>query len=1260
MMQILNLNKDKIDITKIKNAKFLYKPDTKELILESGDFGNINLNDYIRGFISFDNHYKNGIIHFSPEIRKENIEKINAGLLLIEQLIKLGANDKIKLRNFGFLGEMKYSDLISKKVLSENYQDKRSTKEQFAGWFYGSKVVDKNNQPLPVYKLEENKYTSNEWVARIKTKQKLLKSFLRIENPYIVNGKLTETYDSLKKKGYDGIMKNDTYIIFENNQVKGLEEATAQKDNEFRNAVEDIFDEIQYNIRNGKYGVVKTTPAGFGVAILISKDIKKYMPDFKDKKIYLLLLELDKQKLGFYSNISDGLGGIYMYILPDDVMNKLATYHTNNDIKNLSKVLKSDVWSYFMHHKDTFIHELTHALDFTRLKNYKSRKVSQLNMSDEDYLSDPLEFNAWFTAKISQYNDILQMLPEFKNSWKAFYSYILDEMDFIKKYNTKYRRKFDKRLYQYWKENINKSVKEGYIQRKSEFGNTGVMFDNDYIDFEVGMSYIDENNIKWTIVAVGKDRDGDQICRVESENGQTDIITADILNIDLFDLDKKHMVYDERFFKPEDIQRTSENLNEEKFIAYHGGQKGIKSFKVNKTEYGMLFFTNSEDLAKSYIGYNDSDLSNQELYTVELNINNPLDLRTKEALPIIAKAIHQSENLQKEWLEKEEEYWDNYIKKENDVVWYLGQRAIQFRDELKKYAISNGYDAILDYEPTPDGRFNENWQGYLVFNDKQVKILKKEKITETLSLNNIQTLNEEVYTVYHGSPNTFDTFSYDFVGKGNDERGPGFYFTSKKEDALMYGKVGEYQITLDKLVSTKQKASIEVIEKIIALFENCQTIDEMVEKYENDEDLWWDSPLSNYAEHPYTAIQVAIDLARQKQNEYKTFLDLWAGVYNYDNKKFLQAVSSLGYDGVIFKVANETTHYIVFNPSKIKKVKEIVTEGKVVSTDFGKIIINPNYEQCVSLIDRYDIDLRGFYDPQVNIMLLASANSAIHWHLFLYLWKNGYYPDFGKPVENINDAPDAVQDYYDYKTSQFVISIDYNQDYLAGAMDGDLNAFDNYIIGNDFITYYKTYNSKPLEQTRLWKNIIDNSMRPELGYAAESVNLLETTYNQVLDNPFGYLPKDEESVKKVKKFIQLYGDKYQNNQIKFYHATNADYDIENQGLLPTSKNRRNSYQSGSGYVYLANTPEQAKEFADLAFPRNNIAIYEVDVYFNQMLPDKDQIRNQRMYAGKEELKDTLANSIVFGGGIRVKGKIPSYQIHLLKVIERKSVEKLID
>jgi hypothetical protein len=112
--------------------------------------------------------------------------------------------------------------------------------------------------------------------------------------------------------------------------------------------------------------------------------------------------------------------------------------------------------------------------------------------------------------------------------------------------------------------------------------------------------------------------------------------------------------------------------------------------------------------------------------------------------------------------------------------------------------------------------------------------------------------------------------------------------------------------------------------------------------------------------------------------------------------------------------------------------------------------------------------------------------------------------------------------------------------------------------------------------------------------------------------------------------------------VRLYHGTNADFDIETQGLLPTSMSRRNSYQSGSGYVYLSIYPSSAQMFGELAFPQREIVVYQVEIPVYMLVPDKDQLNNKRQY--EPAMKDTLADSILYGHGARVKGKIAPYFI----------------
>lgn len=129
----------------------------------------------------------------------------------------------------------------------------------------------------------------------------------------------------------------------------------------------------------------------------------------------------------------------------------------------------------------------------------------------------------------------------------------------------------------------------------------------------------------------------------------------------------------------------------------------------------------------------------------------------------------------------------------------------------------------------------------------------------------------------------------------------------------------------------------------------------------------------------------------------------------------------------------------------------------------------------------------------------------------------------------------------------------------------------------------------------------------------------------------------------MNKFIKGNSDIYVQKMIKLYHGTHPSHDIMNQGLLPTSNERRLSLQSGSGHVYLATTPEMAKQFGDIGNGINNSKVYEVSVPVHKLLPDKDQLKNKRMY-GNQNIGDTIGDSIVHGKTVRVKGKINPWQI----------------
>jgi len=154
-------------------------------------------------------------------------------------------------------------------------------------------------------------------------------------------------------------------------------------------------------------------------------------------------------------------------------------------------------------------------------------------------------------------------------------------------------------------------------------------------------------------------------------------------------------------------------------------------------------------------------------------------------------------------------------------------------------------------------------------------------------------------------------------------------------------------------------------------------------------------------------------------------------------------------------------------------------------------------------------------------------------------------------------------------------------------------------------------------------------------------NIIFESNSDVLNNPFIEGPPSKEKAKEMNNWIKRNTNKYDQKYVKFYHSTDKSLDIEKTGLLPTSENRRRSFQSTSGFVYLSNTPERAEVFGKLGNPHGT-KIYEVIVPIYKIKADLDQLNNLRSVG--VNVGNTIGESIVYGGGIRVKGKIEPWQI----------------
>jgi len=159
----------------------------------------------------------------------------------------------------------------------------------------------------------------------------------------------------------------------------------------------------------------------------------------------------------------------------------------------------------------------------------------------------------------------------------------------------------------------------------------------------------------------------------------------------------------------------------------------------------------------------------------------------------------------------------------------------------------------------------------------------------------------------------------------------------------------------------------------------------------------------------------------------------------------------------------------------------------------------------------------------------------------------------------------------------------------------------------------------------------DNLLIPEGG------NVFEDS----LPLPFEEGVPSADKVNALKKWLSKNTDKYNPKYVTLYHSTGANVPILEQGIKPTSATRRRSYQSHPGYVYLAPTPERAKIFGDLGNSSNS-KTYAVKVQVQNLRADRDQLNNQR--AVGEDVGNSVAESLIYGGSARVKGKIELWQI----------------
>lgn len=159
----------------------------------------------------------------------------------------------------------------------------------------------------------------------------------------------------------------------------------------------------------------------------------------------------------------------------------------------------------------------------------------------------------------------------------------------------------------------------------------------------------------------------------------------------------------------------------------------------------------------------------------------------------------------------------------------------------------------------------------------------------------LQQVNETTW--YRGQASPDHKLDYQFVGKGHDQEGPGFYFSDSKEDAERYGKaLLSGHVRVRKLASGTNPANPETIRQLILMAPDSH------------------NTLLDWAEDPQKGLQIAMDAAIQQGSEKDSFQQVWYDFYLHEPAQYLKNLVQLGYDGHLATWTKGVQHLILYNP----------------------------------------------------------------------------------------------------------------------------------------------------------------------------------------------------------------------------------------------------------------------------------------------------------------------------------------------------------
>ena len=275
----------------------------------------------------------------------------------------------------------------------------------------------------------------------------------------------------------------------------------------------------------------------------------------------------------------------------------------------------------------------------------------------------------------------------------------------------------------------------------------------------------------------------------------SDVVTVDekvLTNISIKDLKNiKSDLLDEPIFKNSSVLDSDLSLA----TVYHGTDDDWNDFEDKNT-----WFTNSKDIALSF---------GENLKEVVLNIENPLDLSTKDGKEIVKQALYQNAitDIKNEFMEsfnldvKNVNDYSDYIKKmrnlgvQKDTIDKYSDLYLKYgmMDDMSEYLIYQHWDKIIDFakeagydgiksleEPNNRKSGIGMQVGYVVFSSEQIMYKKdyidKEKIQYRIKdINHNRKESNLKYTLIAGEQMFNDRVGFEEISNDKD------YFLNQKD-----------------------------------------------------------------------------------------------------------------------------------------------------------------------------------------------------------------------------------------------------------------------------------------------------------------------------------------------------------------------------------------------------------------------------------------------------------------------------------------------